>query len=191
MPEKNDRPWVHEPDHVQWVTLVGLEGMIKRGPLGALNGYVAVGPEHPLYRRVNSVYDTDLGLTVHGGVTYAGHFEGNDTWWIGFDCAHGGDLLPYIIGRYPECEYGVYRDLAYVKREVETLACQIQKAAKQAGHEPEAPEPEARTLDDYLHSEIDRLVKLNKELTGKLDLAEARIKKMQGLAIAILFPDVE
>lgn len=40
-------PWHNEPDKVQWMTEAGLPGLIVRGPLGALCGYVGVPREHP------------------------------------------------------------------------------------------------------------------------------------------------
>jgi hypothetical protein len=44
---------------------------------------------------------------------------GQDVWWLGFDCAHAGDLIPSIadIG-------GTYKDEAYVRAELEDLARQ-------------------------------------------------------------------
>ena len=38
----------------------------------------------------NPHYISELFYDVHGGVTYSGKI-GVTNWWIGFDCAHGGD----------------------------------------------------------------------------------------------------
>lgn len=42
-------PWDDEPDKLQFMTMAGLPGLIIRGPMGALCGYVGVQKEHPLY----------------------------------------------------------------------------------------------------------------------------------------------
>jgi len=48
----------------------------------------------------------------------------NDVWWLGFDCAHLGDLSPAYK---TEIWFGdeVYRDFCYVEREVQWLAGQL------------------------------------------------------------------
>jgi len=64
-------------------------------------------------------------LEVHGGVTYAGpgfSDEDKPLWWVGFDCAHAGDLVPKMERHW---QYGVYRDMEYAKGETEKLAAQI------------------------------------------------------------------
>jgi hypothetical protein len=76
---------------------------------------------------------------VHGGLTFSGacghgdpakgicHITGEgepDTvWWFGFDCAHYGDSCP--SHRSGMLSQGVYRDVAYVEREVASLAAQL------------------------------------------------------------------
>lgn len=89
----------------------------------------------------------DATVEVHGGLTYAYRCadtddeskgichvpeEGrpHDVWWLGFDCAHAGDLSPRyaanLAGEIPG--YGqqdVYRDLSYVRAEVAALAAQL------------------------------------------------------------------
>lgn len=43
-------PWQDEPDEHQWVDdKTGYACMIRRNPLGALNGYAAVPPTHPAW----------------------------------------------------------------------------------------------------------------------------------------------
>jgi len=54
------------------------------------------------------------------------HDTGLDIWWVGFDCAHSSDLVPGLwlhIGTG-----GVYRDLDYVRAELEKLASQAAAA---------------------------------------------------------------
>ena len=52
-------PWNDEPDKVQFMTAAGLPGLILRGPVGALCGYVGVLPNHPLHGIAYNE-DTDL-----------------------------------------------------------------------------------------------------------------------------------
>jgi hypothetical protein len=131
-----DRPpkesWLTEPDKVVWVDeATDLDCMIVRGPVGSWCGYVAVPFGHPHYGRDYDEVDAD----VHGGLTYAnecgGHVchiprEGHtdDVWWLGFDCAHGGDLCPSFES-LSSLRRGTYKDMGYVKREVEMLAHQL------------------------------------------------------------------
>jgi hypothetical protein len=50
----------------------------------------------------------------------------NEYWWFGFDCAHANDLQPgSVAGR--TFDWQQYRDIAYVKDEVESLASQLKK----------------------------------------------------------------
>lgn len=92
--------WLHEPHRVNW-RKHGLDCMILRNPATfGWCGYVGVPPTHPAYRKK---YD-DVDVGVHGGLTYADECSGHichiadeaadKTWWLGFDCAHGGDFLP-------------------------------------------------------------------------------------------------
>ncbi len=147
--ELGDGPWNDEPDKAVWIDeATGLDCMIHRGRIGALCGYVGVGPDHPLHR---TDYD-QINPDVHGGLTYAdGCQEGNDpafgichvpqpgrpddVWWFGFDCAHFQDFIPGLSKTLKELDApdvftsAVYRDFAYVKAEVESLAKQLQEAS--------------------------------------------------------------
>lgn len=87
----------------------------------------------------NPVFD----LEVHGGITYgnacAGHIchvpepgEPDDVWWLGFDCAHSGDYSPRDAtyrSKYGETfarsDWETYRDITYVRGQVEGLAAQL------------------------------------------------------------------
>lgn len=140
-------PWVHEADKMQWVDQdSGLDCLIVRGPLGALCGYVGVGPEHPWHGRGYA----DLDVSVHGGLTYANACEGDEhdataichvpepgrpehVWWFGFDCNHGGDYVPTLAAHHQQLGRGgpsvitdaPYRDITYVQRECADLARQL------------------------------------------------------------------
>lgn len=143
-------PWQDEPDKMQWTDeATGLACLVKRNRFGALCGYVGIPQEHPWYRKDYS--DIDLPYGVHGGITYTSHCqEGDDeaetichipapgepdnVWWVGFDCAHAGDLSPgneallRKVGFYHPWEpQEVYRDLAYVQDECRSLAAQVKE----------------------------------------------------------------
>lgn len=140
-------PWDDEPDKVQWTTKSGLPGLIVRNHSGSLCGYAAVSKEHPLYG--TGYGDVDADIDVHGGLTYSNQCQGNichvpqpgepdDVWWFGFDCGHHMDTVPAFVKMYKEMEersgvpeqfreltFGKYRNMAYVKLQVEVLAEQL------------------------------------------------------------------
>jgi len=56
--------------------------------------------------------------------------ESDDVWWLGFDCAHAGDLSPqmvaYLSPRMPSLHREeVYRNVAYVTEQCAELAAQL------------------------------------------------------------------
>src|SRR5690606_8583713 len=85
----------------------------------------------------------------HGGLTYADRcneaapedrgvchvpLPGRpaEVWWLGFDCAHLGDVSPGMDARsrelgHPPLRFGDerYRDVGYVRRECASLAAQL------------------------------------------------------------------
>lgn len=143
--------WKNEPDKVQWIDeATGLDCLIHRGPSGALCGYVGVPPGHRFHGKdYNAVYSCDAedGRSfpeVHGGLTFSDlcseteRADGGgichipapgrpaDVWWLGFDCAHSGDLCPKYDYRW---DGDSYKTLDYVKREVAELARQLATAS--------------------------------------------------------------
>jgi hypothetical protein len=92
-------------------------------------------------------HSPDSHVEVHGGLTYAAfcqedaepghgicHIAAPDrperVWWFGFDCGHYRDLSPadFMYRRKYGITYdadAVYRDRAYVEREVMSLARQL------------------------------------------------------------------
>jgi hypothetical protein len=132
-------PWDNEPDRIEFEH-EGFPCLMTRGPIGAWCGYVAVPPTHP-WHGVDYWPDEKhpvMDVSVHGGLTYASSCYGqichvpkpgdtDDVWWFGFDCAHAYDETPYV-GTYGS-SYGTYRDVAYVKAEVEKLATQLKEVA--------------------------------------------------------------
>lgn len=141
-------PWQDEPDRVEWKAH-GFHCLITRSDLsGSLCGYVALPEGHPWFEKGYDQIEAD----AHGGVNYVGHCQGkichvpppgepDHVWWIGFDCGHGGDVQPAMDAHMralvgdrwkPMHEmfggFGGYRDLAYVRAEVEGLAEQASRA---------------------------------------------------------------
>jgi hypothetical protein len=118
-----------EPDREEFEH-AGLKCLILRHPeLKHLNGYVALPKGHPYYGKG---YD-DIDVEVHGGLTFAQEGDGKNWakgyWWVGFDCAHWGDLVPQIVellDREPH-EFETYRNFAYVRGEIQDLAEQLAK----------------------------------------------------------------
>ena len=170
-------PWDSEDDRYEWRTVAGLTGLIIRGPLGALCGYVGVEPGHVAYGRSwdsadsyergeDGTIDYDRpkdnpvrDLEVHGGVTYAEHCAGQichvpapgepeHLWWIGFDCAHAHDVSPESDAYWarlgqPSMRYdhSSYRDVAYVRAEVESLSAQLAALAVASQFQDETTHP--------------------------------------------------
>ena len=142
-------PWDKEPDKVQWLdTSTGLHCLAKRNGLGAWCGYVGVSKSHPYF---GIEYDAIPNINCHGGLTYSDFCQEEDkeygichiseedkVWWLGFDCAHFGDIYPAIPFPFQQSvlslEYFIkgtprnrqkYRTLAYVKKEIKKLAKQL------------------------------------------------------------------
>ena len=113
-------PWTGEPDKIQFQDeATGMACLVKRAGLH-LCGYVGVPPGHPFFGLgpgdciapgcgmadcYEGDHSVDSAVRVHGGLTYAApcqeeHERGichvadpgePNLWWLGFDCAHGGD----------------------------------------------------------------------------------------------------
>jgi hypothetical protein len=133
--------WDNEPERTEWKSEAGFPCIsLRAGSAGALCGYVGVPPGHPWHGKSYEDLESST-IQVHGGVTYASPCQGevchvaapgepDDVWWLGFDCAHAFDYCPGFAdsGRKRlDCE--VYRNLAYVKAECESLAAQAKEAA--------------------------------------------------------------
>lgn len=138
-------PWQKEPDLAEFEEH-GLKCRIRRGPVGALCGYVGVPVGHPgygaSYNGPNDYYSLDentiwwrryinkipeyaiAGIEVHGGLTY-GSDEKDGYYWFGFDCAHAGDLCPQIVAMTGDAHGDTYKDFHYVTEEVKSLAKQL------------------------------------------------------------------
>jgi len=84
----------------------------------------------------------EMIIRVHGGLTFSQQGDGEtwdkDLWWLGFDCAHSGDLVPGMYEKYgvvlPERftqlqHDEVYRNIDYIKNETMRLAEQLTATA--------------------------------------------------------------
>lgn len=141
--------WDDEPDKVQWLdTTTKLPCLIHRGTqAGALCGYVGVTKEHPCFEKgYDDVHDM-IDIGVHGGLAFVSKCnpeinengrgichvvedgEDDNVWWLGFDCGHNGDLCPSTQKTYGALGFSmegeVYRNIAYVKQQIESLAKQL------------------------------------------------------------------
>jgi hypothetical protein len=150
-------PWKNEPDKLQWQDeATGLPCLIVRNGAGALCGYVGVTEGHPFFEKHYDEAKLPSGeyMDVHGGLTFTDFCDpragGEDhlichvpapgepdhVWWLGFDCAHSGDLSPGLQHRLSEGlriamrDFETYKDIDYVKAECAKLAAQLGEVAQ-------------------------------------------------------------
>lgn len=127
-----EKPWENEPDELDWIDPeTNFHCFMRRGPYKAWNGYVGIPPTSPLYE------NEDIDADVHGGITFIGYAYGwketCDLWMVGFDCAHSFDYLPSLEefsnkDRLLFQDISIsYKDIDYVKKEVESLAKQLKE----------------------------------------------------------------
>ena len=89
-------PWHDEPDVALWRDeTTGLWCLATRQDNGAWCGYVGVLPGHGAHGLDFMDVDARFPVTAHGGLTYSSHRD-DETWWLGFDCLHAGDLVPWF-----------------------------------------------------------------------------------------------
>jgi len=81
--------WVEEPDECTFKHAGFKCEVIRNLQFGNWLGYLVLPREHPWY----GLHYDDIDAVVHGGLTY-GKCDENDTWAIGFDCAHTWDIVP-------------------------------------------------------------------------------------------------
>lgn len=137
-------PWDGEPfDRQEWVDPdTGLGCLVRRGPLGAWCGYVAVNDTHPWYEVDHTIPAGLVG--VHGGLTYSGPCrpevgichtpapgDTDRVWWFGFDCAHFGDIVPRLLVAADGLDFAHarYRTVDYARAECTCLARQLAEHA--------------------------------------------------------------
>jgi hypothetical protein len=94
--------------------------IIKHDSLGHLCGYIGLPKTHKSY----GVDDYRCEVDVHGGWTYsydhAPTFKPDGFWWLGFDCAHAGDIVP--AAGIAVCAGDTYKDEAFVEAELRKAA---------------------------------------------------------------------
>lgn len=137
--------WESEPDYLTG-NICGLDcAIIRNTEMGNLCGYVAVPKNHPLFGVKYSANHPLLeAISVHGGLTFSENYlptnEGEpvvteDQWWFGFDCAHADDITPLLNEHFKRIlgkpMPGTYKDIDYVKKEVEFLAVQLAEHLKE------------------------------------------------------------
>ena len=149
-------PWVDEPDELIWTDKnTGYDLAIARNSLGNLCGYVCVNKNkfYPFKNGIKAVRKENIVnktfnikeieklYSPHGGVTYIESYlrlhnfseVSGRYYWIGFDCAHWGDLVPGLISilnnsefnQKHDTDFSTYRDVSYVKKQCELLAKEI------------------------------------------------------------------
>jgi hypothetical protein len=109
-----------------WITKSGFRAIVIFNQNGQYRcGYVGVEKDSGYYGVENS--DVDEHLNVHGGITFSGHLNGlpENIWWIGYDCAHSGDLVKWPYSPDSSWSKGVERSLEYCVKECESLALQL------------------------------------------------------------------
>lgn len=100
------------------------------------NGYIRVPAGHPWH----GLYYDACPAECHGGLTYCGAtlpweaepLNPSHEWWFGFDTCHCFDEVrgaPYPMR--PSCG-GTFKDMDYVRAELEKLADQVELARKEA-----------------------------------------------------------
>jgi len=99
----------------------GFEWMVVHNGHGYRCGYVRLPVGHPWHGKS----DWDLNANVHGGLTFSEPDKPCDgdrpdnAWWIGFDCAHGGDVPDPSLPGYTDLglgpEFGIVRTTEYVE----------------------------------------------------------------------------
>lgn len=151
-------PWKGEPDREE-LRVHGLPCLLVRNlDIGNWCGYVGVPPGHPWHGRdYSGIRPNPDG---HGGLTYASECAGmichtpepgesDDVWWLGFDCCHSSDSMPYsdeIIrpamkswhDAHPDFDRDSFQDykrIEYVRGEVVRLADQAKIAGDRGYNE--------------------------------------------------------
>lgn len=114
---------------------LGFEWSVTHNGRGFRCGYVRVPTGHPWH---GQDYDR-VACDCHGGLTFAeadipcGKGGEDNAWWVGFDCAHGGDASDPELPRsvVTSFEWGLVRTQEYVETQCRHI-CE-QAATVQAG----------------------------------------------------------
>lgn len=100
MADMKEGPWKTENHRVAFKSH-GFDCLIVRNArLLHWCGYVAIPKDHPFYEKD---YDDEIiDISVHGGITFkekcgeiiCHESDNEEVVWLGFDCAHSGDVSP-------------------------------------------------------------------------------------------------
>ena len=125
----------HTAELFEW-TFEGLRcSAVYKDNVGFFCGYIEVPKQ--LCHKTETWFENEID--VHGGVTFydkPAPFYDDDVRVIGFDCGHACDSAhpsSEYGKRYPDVNYGTFRDLNYVRGECEKAAKQLNELAKEAG----------------------------------------------------------
>jgi hypothetical protein len=99
---------------------------------GQLNGYVRIPENHEYYDKDYSWIPYDLPIECHGGITFSGELEGETGYYIGFDCAHAWDYMPFLQMQLPSSTRFMehdptitYKDINYVRNQCKDIVDQL------------------------------------------------------------------
>jgi hypothetical protein len=116
----NAGPWNTEPDILLWEYKNTLCLIYRHPDFYTLNGYITTDVVEEALHGVHGeiTYTGDLPVLPEHIALLSPYVDDNKSRWVGFDTAHAWDYLPKhgidFIG-------SIYKDLDYVKREVEKL----------------------------------------------------------------------
>lgn len=131
----NKQEWLDEPNKLEW-EYEGYECVIIRNSIyGYLCGYVCLDIGHPWALKY-SEDATIRSIDVHGGITFSDNFlpikpykTNVNVWWIGFAAGHTKDFCPFNNIFDTTIINATYKNMAFIKAEVEKLARQCKEAA--------------------------------------------------------------
>lgn len=142
-------PWDGEPDRETFAEeCTGIACVLLRNKLGAWCGYVEVPPGHPWhgvdFAAAKAAPEGIPEPDVHGGATFSSPFRGDwmcvgeleqrsadGSSWIGFDCSHGGDVVPGLLAFKRRMwgdqgnDFETYKTIDYAREETKKLARQV------------------------------------------------------------------
>lgn len=99
----------------------GFKWMTVHNGIGFRCGYIGIPKTHPWWQ---VGYD-NIDVDVHGGLTFSATMAFDEPlYWIGFDCAHFGDMQDPTLPTETKIDFrghGVVRTQAYVEAECKKL----------------------------------------------------------------------
>lgn len=103
----------------QWLSANGMRCMVVIHPMKHRCGYVETSSSNGLYEEAyDKIYNENISIEVHGGITFSGRLDFADGYWLGYDCAHSMDKTHFN----PK---GIERSLEYCVEQCELLSRQI------------------------------------------------------------------